>query len=308
MSDRPASSAVLVADCRATLGEGPVWVPRDDALYWLDVKGLRLFRLDAAGAVTQWPTPFRIGGIAPCRGGGFIAGTEHGLAWVDPITGTFEIFDNPERDRPGNRFNDAKVDRAGRFWAGSMDDGERAASGALYRVDANCPLPRITVTRIDDDYRVTNGPAFSRDGRTMYHTDSALQTIYAFDLDAAGDVANKRVFAQFEGADGYPDGMTVDAEDCLWVAFWDGWCVRRLSPAGETIATIAMPVGRPTSVAFGGPALDRLYVTSARIDLDDAALAAQPHAGGLFVLNPGVTGVAEIPFEAEHPFQGIRHR
>lgn len=303
MSDRHASPAVLVADCRATLGEGPVWVPRDDALYWLDIKGMRLFRLDAAGAVTEWPTPFRIGGIAPCRGGGFIAGTERGLAWIDPTTNRFEIFDEPERDRSGNRFNDAKVDRAGRFWAGSMDDSEHAASGALYRVDAD-----RAITRIDDDYHVPNGPAFSRDGRTMYHTDSALRTIYAFDLDAAGDVANKRVFARFGDADGYPDGMTVDAEDCLWVAFWDGWCVRRLSNDGETMATIAMPVARPTSVAFGGAALNRLYVTSARIGLNDAALATQPHAGGLFVLDPGVTGIAELPFEAEPTFQGSRHR
>lgn len=302
MSAQHASPAVLVADCRATLGEGPIWVAAEGALYWLDIKGLRLFWLDAAGAVTEWSTPFRIGGIAPCLGGGFIAGTERGLAWVDPATDTFEIFNDPEPDRPDNRFNDAKVDRVGRFWAGSMDDTERAASGALYRVDADRPIAYNSVTRIDDGYRVTNGPAFSRDGRTMYHTDSALQTIYAFDLDADGAASNRRVFAQFEGADGYPDGMTVDAENCLWVAFWDGWCVRRLSPAGETIATIAMPVERPTSVAFGGPALDRLYVTSARIGLNDAGLERQPHAGGLFVLDPGVTGLAEVPYK------GSRHR
>lgn len=307
MSDRHAFSAVLAVDCRATLGEGPVWVAAESALYWVDIKGLRLFRRDAAGAVTEWPTPFRIGGMAPCRGGGFIAGTQHGLAWIDPATGLFEIFDNPEPDRPDNRFNDAKVDRAGRFWSGSMDDSERAASGALYRVDADRPSTP-TVTRVDDGYRVTNGPAFSRDGRTMYHTDSGLRTIYAFDLDADGGIANKRVFAQFKGADGYPDGMTVDADDCLWAAFWDGWCVRRLSPAGETLATIEMPVERPTSVAFGGPALDCLFVTSARIGLNDAALERQPHAGGLFVLDPGVTGLADVPFEASHLSQGSRHR
>jgi sugar lactone lactonase YvrE len=149
---------------------------------------------------------------------------------------------------------------------------------------------------VDDGYRVTNGPAFSPDGRIMYHSDSARQVIYAFDLDEDGNAAKKREFARFGEGDGYPDGMTVDSEGCLWSAFWDGWCVRRFSPDGECIRKIDVPVQKPTSCAFGGPALDRLYVTSASIGLDEKALAMQPCAGGLFLLEPGAGGVAEVPF------------
>ena len=292
-----APTPMLVEDVRATLGEGPVWVVAEQALYWLDIKGLKIFRRDTAGVLTTWPTPFRVGSLAPCIGGGFVAGCEDGFAFIDLDAGRFDILVDPEPERGTNRFNDGKVDRAGRFWAGTMDDTERDATGALYRLGAD----RVPA-RLDDGYRVTNGPAFNLEGTRMYHTDSALRTIYAFDLDAGGDISNKRPFAQFKGADGYPDGMTIDVENCLWVAFWDGWCVRRLSPLGETLATYPMPVERPTSVAFGGLEFDQLYITSARVGLNAEALAAQPHAGGLFVMNPGVRGVAELPF------QGSRHR
>lgn len=280
-----------VADVKAVLGEGPIWVEREQALYWVDIKGYKIFRLNAADKFESWDTPFRIGSLAPSSEDGFIAGTDRGLAFIRPEEGCFDLAANPEPDRRNNRFNDGKVDRTGRFWAGTMDDTEAEASGALYRVG-----PGIEWFRVDIGYKVTNGPAFSRDGRTMYHSDSALQIIYAFDLDRDGSASNRRVFASFMDGDGYPDGMTVDAEDCLWVAFWDGWCLRRFSPSGECIQVVDMPVQRPTSCAFGGADLDRLYVTSASIGLDEKARAMQPYAGGLFLLRPGVCGVAELPF------------
>lgn len=285
--------ARCVADVKAVLGEGPVWVEREQALYWVDIKGYRIFRLSEAGEVESWETPFRVGSLAPRSDGAFIGGTERGLALIDPEQGRFEVVADPEPDRPDNRFNDGKVDRSGRFWAGTMDDTEKASSGALYRVD-----PGLEWARVDDGYKVTNGPAFSRDGRIMYHSDSARQIIYAFDLDESGGASNRRVFARFEEGDGYPDGMTVDAEDCLWAAFWDGWCIRRFSPSGDCIQVIRMPVQRPTSCAFGGPSLDRLYITSASIGLDPAARKAQPQAGGLFLVSPGVEGIAERPYAA----------
>jgi sugar lactone lactonase YvrE len=283
--------ARCIADVRAVLGEGPVWVEREQALYWLDIKGFRIFRLDDGDDLTVWPTPWRIGSLAPWGEGGFIAGTDQGFARVDPEKNLFELLLDPEPERPDNRFNDGKVDRSGRFWAGTMDDTEKEASGALYRVDA-----RLNWSRVDDGYRVTNGPAFSPDGRIMYHSDSARQIIYAFDLEEGGNASGRREFARFGEGDGYPDGMTVDAEGCLWSAFWDGWCIRRFSPAGECIGKIEMPVQKPTSCAFGGAALDRLYVTSASIGLDEKALAVQPCAGGLFVVEPGVAGLAELVF------------
>ena len=130
----------------------------------------------------------------------------------------------------------------------------------------------------------------------MYHNDSARQVTYAFDLDSAGKAANRRTFLQFREGDGYPDGMTVDAEGCLWIAFWDGGCVRRFSPQAEWLETIELPVSRPTSCTFGGPELDRLYISSASIGLDADARQMQPNAGGLFMLMPGVRGLADVPF------------
>ena len=285
------SEVRCVADVHAVLGEGPVWVSQEAALYWLDIKGRKIFRLGERGTVEQWETPLRVGSLAPRASGGFIAGTEHGIADIDLETGRFDIVHHPEAHLPDNRFNDGKVDRAGRFWAGSMDDTERDSTGTLYRIE-----PDFRLAAIDEGYKVTNGPAFSPSGELMYHNDSARQVTYAFHLDRDGNAANRRVFATYGESDGYPDGMTVDAESCLWIAFWDGWCVRRYSPAGECLRTIELPVARPTSCAFGGRDLDRLYITSASIGLDQAALAAQRHAGGLFVAAPGVRGVAEIPF------------
>jgi sugar lactone lactonase YvrE len=280
-----------VADVHAVLGEGPVWVEREAALYWVDIKGRKIFRLGKSGERTEWPAPYRVGSLAPRAGGGFIGGTDEGIAAIDLDSGSFEILANPEERFPDNRFNDGKVDRRGRFWAGTMDDKEQQASGTLYLVE-----PGPEVRAIDGGYRVTNGPAFSPAGDVMYHNDSARQVTYAFDIDSAGNTGNRRVFLQFGEGDGFPDGMTVDSEGCLWIAFWDGWSVRRYSPGGEWMETVRMPVARPTSCAFGGPDLDRLYITSASIGLNETASGMQPNAGGLFMMEPGVRGLKDVPF------------
>lgn len=285
------SEVECIADVHAVLGEGPVWVAREAALYWLDIKGYRIFRLNDADGLSTWETPFRIGSLAPKKSGGFIGGTEEGIADIDPAGGKFEIIANPEIHLPANRFNDGKVDRRGRFWAGSMDDTERDAAGTLYVIDTD-----MQPIAIDRNYKVTNGPAFSPAGDVMYHNDSARQITYAFDLDGDGRASNRRTFLQFGPGDGYPDGMTVDADGCLWIAFWDGWSVRRYAPDGGWLETVRLPVARPTSCAFGGANYDRLYITSASIGLDDEALAMQPNAGGLFMAIPGVRGLADVPF------------
>ncbi len=280
---------LCVADVKAVLGEGPVWVARESALYWVDIKGQRIFRRDEAGNVADWRPPFRIASMAPRESGGFVAGSENGFAFVDPAAGRYELHANPEPERETNRFNDGKLDRFGHFWAGTVDDEEVLATGALYRLHHD-----RSWRRMDDDYRVTNGPAFSPGGRLMYHSDSARRVTYVFDVDEEGNAVNRRVFREYgDDETGYPDGMTVDAQGSLWIAFWDGWCVRRYAPTGELIEMIEMPVQRPTSCAFGGAKLDSLYVTSARIALDEAALEAQPQAGGLFMLKPGVSGLPD---------------
>jgi len=289
MRDQP--QVECIADVKAVLGEGPVWVAGEQALYWLDIKGRKIFRIGADNALQSWDTPMRVGSLAPRRGGGFVAGTDEGFVAIDLAAGSFDPIGHPEAHRPDNRFNDGKVDRSGRFWAGTMDDSEREAAGCLYRLD-----PDLNWTRFDEGYRVTNGPAFSPDGRLMYHNDSARQVTYTFDLDEAGTPGERREFARFGEGDGYPDGMTVDAEGCLWIAFWDGWCLRRLSPDGERLGELHVPVQRPTSCAFGGEALDRLFITSARIGIEGTEIEHQPFAGGLFAADVGVTGIADRPF------------
>ena len=289
MADQP--QVTCIADVKAILGEGPVWVARDRALYWLDINGRKIFRRTGQGELTSWDTPMKVGSIWPRSEGGFVAGTEAGLAFADEPFNRFDVFADPERALPENRFNDGKTDRQGRFWAGTMDNRERAATGTLYRLD-----PDLHLTKIDEGYRVTNGPAFSPDGSAMYHSDSARQVTYVFDVDDAGNAANRREFLRFGEGDGYPDGMTVDAEGCIWIAFWDGWCVRRFSPEGDKLWELGMPVQRPTSCAFGGDDLKTLFITSARRDLQGTELGRQPLAGGLFAADVGIEGIAELPF------------
>ena len=279
-----------VADVRAILGEGPCWSVRDQSLLWADINAPHLFQWSANSGKQCQTLSENICSIVPRASGGYIGAGYNGLLGLDAAFNIARLG-NPEPGLPGNRFNDGKVDRAGRFWAGTMAHAENANSGTLYRIDAD-----LSCTAIDTGYRVTNGPAFSVDGRILYHTDSALQRIYSFALDAHGTATDRALFLQFKPEDGYPDGMTVDAENCLWVAFWDGWCIRRFSPEGTLLAQIPVPVQRPTSVAFGGAGMDRMFITSAARDLTEAEIIGQPNAGGLFSFEPGVRGVAELPF------------
>ena len=279
-----------LADVRAVLGEGPCWDTRDSSLLWVDINTPVVFQWSAREGVQTHEVSEKICSIVPRAAGGYIGAGYNGLV---TLSDDFAIkhVGNPEQHLAGNRFNDGKVDREGRFWAGTMDHAEHQSSGTLYRIDKN-----LSWKAIDTGYHVTNGPAFSIDGRTMYHTDSAAQRVYIFDLEIGGDATNRRTFLQFTPDMGYPDGITVDAENCVWIAFWDGWCIRRFSPDGSLLAEIPVPVQRPTSVAFGGPDIDRIFITSAARDLSDADLISQANAGGMFAFTPGVKGVAELPF------------
>ncbi len=280
------------------LGEGPVWVAREAALWFVDIERPCLHRYDpASGERHSFRPPWRVGSLAPRAGGGFIAGTEAGFALIDPVAGGWQLLDHPEGHLPHNRFNDGKVDPAGRFWAGTMDDRKRADTGTLYRMD-----PDLRWTAIDDGYGITNGPAFSPDGRLMYHSDSRARTTYVFDLHDDGCARHKRVFARWPDEFGHPDGMTVDAEGCLWIAFWGGACVRRVSPQAEVLATVGIPAPHVTSCAFGGANLDRLFVTTARQAMDADALEAEPLSGALFEVDAGgATGCPPVEFGGQPP-------
>ncbi len=275
-------------DAHCDLGESPIWDAARGLVCFVDIERGIIHRFDpATGVGRDWKAPCRVGSIALREGGGFVAGTALGFALIDPDSGAFDVIDHPEPGQPANRFNDGKVDPHGNFWAGTMDDRKQDRSGVLYRL-----TPDRHWTAIDPGYRISNGPAFSPDGATLYHTDTLDRTTFAFDLAPDGTLTNKRVFREWRDVSGNPDGMTTDAGGNLWIAFWGGWCVRRVSPAGEVIAEYRLPASNITSMAFGGDRLDRLFVTSAAQELDAGAAAAQPLAGGLFeVLGHGATGL-----------------
>lgn len=292
------TSVRCVAQVGAVLGESPLWDESRGCLWWLDIKAQdqasRLLRLDPAGLLTRTQLPGRFTALAPTRGAQLIACSEKGFGFLDPDEARWTPWLAPAGEPPGNRCNDAKVDRHGRLWAGTMDDAEQAASGALHRLD-----PDGQLLRIGAGFRVPNGPAFDGAGR-MYVADSPRRRIYRYPADAL-DSSQRTLFAAFSEDQGCPDGMTCDAADHLWVAFWDGGCIRRLSPAGEIAEEIRLPVARPTACAFGGARHDTLYVTSASIGLSAAARAQQPLAGGLFALVPATPGLAPCAFGASGP-------
>ncbi len=276
----------------ATLGEGAVWVARENALYWVDIKAPAVHRYEPdSGARRTWPMSEQIGFLVERASGGFVAGLQSGLAILDLEADQCVPLGGPELDQPGNRLNDGACDAAGRLWMGSMDDAETDPSGVLYRV-----MPDHRWQPVDGGYIITNGPAFSPDGGTLYHTDTPKRTIYAFDLAADGEIGGKRALVRIADDSGFPDGMTVDAEGYLWVAHFGGWRLSRFTPAGELDRVVEMPVANITNCAFGGKGLDTLFVTTAAKGLNDSQLRNQPLAGGLFEIFVGVRGLAPTPF------------
>jgi sugar lactone lactonase YvrE len=231
--------------------------------------------------------PEKIGWVVERRDcPGFIAGLQSGFAelTLDPVD--CRPIADPEPDLPDNRMNDAKVDRFGRIWAGTMDGKVRTASGSLYRLD-----PGFAISRQDSGYRVTNGPAFGVEHECLYHSDTARRLVYRFELTPAGDIRDRQVFLTFADDWGYPDGMTVDEQGGLWIAHWDGGRVSRFTPEGRLDRQILLPASRITSCVFAGEGLDRMFVTSSARDRDD-----ETQAGMLFEVDPGARGIAPYLF------------
>lgn len=284
------SEPVSVWQLSAPLLEGPVWVQRDEALWFTCIKTPRIYRYDPRTQDTRcWDAPAQCGFVLPAAGGGFVAGLQTGLHRFDEADGTFSLLVDPEPSRPGNRLNDATVDPQGRLWFGTMDDAEAAETGAIYRLGADGQAVRSSPWA-----SITNGPAVSPDGMTLYHVDTLGGVIYACTVDADGSLVQRRVFASIPNEEGYPDGPTVDAEGCVWIGLYNGWGIRRYSPKGELIETIRMPVSAVTKVAFGGDDRKTLFATTANKHLDEAGLAAQPGAGDLFRIEVDVPGVAAV--------------
>lgn len=275
----------------AALGEGPCWSVAEQALYWVDILNRTLYR-HAPNAPTQkqrsWHFEEEISAVAErADGNGLLVSMRHGFAFFDPLGGTLEHIARPEHHLPENRFNDGKCDLAGRFWAGSMHFSGNQPTGSLYRLgcDLHCE-------RIDSNYTITNGPAWSLDQTSLYHNDSARRHVYVFDFDPqTGNLANKRLFLEFEQDDGVPDGMTTDAEGGLWIAHWGAGKLTRHASDGAVMDTIRLPCSQVTSCVFGGPALRTLFITTAAVGLDAAQRVREPLAGGVFAVEMAVAGL-----------------
>lgn len=271
----------------AIVGEGPVWDAHHGLLRWVDAMAPAFHAYDPVRRVDQLTlAPRLVSAILPAVGGGLIAVTQNGLEELNPDTGALTPIHDPEAHLPSNRFNDAKTDRRGRIWVGSMSLDASMPSGSLYCFDE----PGVA-RAVDGGFQVSNGIGWSPDDTTMYFADSGLGAVFAYDFDlAAGTVSNRRSFVQFDASEGRPDGLAVDAEGFVWVALWDGWRVARFAPDGSLDWELDMPVPRPSSCCFGGPDLTTLYITSASIRLPAAVLAEAPLSGGLFAINVGVAG------------------
>ena len=289
MADVPSlATPELVWDLGCELGEGPNWVGRDQALWFTDIKGKSIHRFDPeTGARQSFDAPGFVGFALPVAGGGFVAGLQQGLHRFDPEQGAFELLTTVEPDLPDNRLNDAVVAPDGTLWFGSMDNLETGATGRLYRLGAD-GKPHAA----GPGCCITNGPAFSPDGRTLYFVDTLDRRIDAHAVQDDGSLGGARLFARIEDGAGFPDGPAVDADGHVWIGLYSGWAARRYAPDGTLVGEVRFPVANITKIAFGGPDGRTAFATTARQGLSAGEMARQPLAGGLFsfpVDTPGLT-------------------
>ena len=292
---RPKGKQMTVVDCvldaKARVGEGAMWDERTGHLWWVDIDASALHRFEPeTSADYTWAMPSKIGCFVFREAGGLVVALEDGFAFFDPETGGLEKIHDPEPDLPHNRFNDGTPDPAGRFIAGTMPMGERLPVASIWRLG-----PDRSVERLVDGLTVSNGMAFSPDGKTFYWSDSepSVRTIWQAGYDAlTGALGDRRVFATTVDLADRPDGGTIDADGGYWMAGVGGWQLVRFTPAGKVDRIIDMPVEKPTKIAFGGADLATLYVTTIGGGLTPGTEARQPQAGGVFALRvPGVQGL-----------------
>ena len=284
--------ADVALDSNDALGEGPVWLAESQELLRVDItQGLLLTWSPETGRQIAQRFERDTSAAAPRVRGGFIVAVEHDLVLVDG-DGARTVLATVEGDRPGNRFNDCRVDPRGRLWAGTMSRERQPGAAALYRVD-----PDGTVKPVILGTTLSNGIGWSPTGDRMYFVDSVQQRIDVLSFDAgSGTPAHRRAFVTIPAVDGLPDGLAVDAEGGVWVALFGGAAVRRYDPAGNLSEVVTLPTANPTCPCFGGPDLSTLFVTTARHRLSDSELAEQPLAGAVFAADAGVQGVLSTPF------------
>jgi sugar lactone lactonase YvrE len=278
---------------RAILGEGPLWDERTQTLYWVDIeRGLLNWCKSDGSQAESVSVGERLGCVALRQARpGFVAGLQHGIAFLNPAPLAIETIARPESQLPRNRCNDGKCDAHGRFWVGTYNMDGTSATGWLYRVDADGAVQRVAGPCI-----CMNGPAFSPGGETIYYVDTYGRAVYCAAVDSSGQLSTPRVFTTFaDPAWGYPDGLTCDASGFVWVAHWGGSRVSRFAPDGSLVDAIPLPVRQPTSCAFGGADLKTLFVTSASMGLKDEHNGNRL-AGALFAIDVGIAGVPAARF------------
>jgi sugar lactone lactonase YvrE len=297
MNEKISNSAKVecMVKAEAIVGESPVWSPHERVLYWVDITGQKIHRFNPKTAINNtFSLPELVTAVGLRKKGGLVLTLRKNFAFFDLETAALDMLSDPEEDKPYDRFNDAKCDRQGRFWAGTMDAVNwDASAGRLYRLD-----PDTKVNCMQRDVVCANGLGWSPDNRVFYFTESFRYCIYAYDFDATtGNIANRRVFAMLDkDAGGFPDGLTVDAEGFIWSAHNAVGRVVRYTPAGTIDRVIELPVPRPTSCMFGGDNLDVLYITTARETLTPEQIAQAPLSGSVFAVTPGVRGLPEPSF------------
>ncbi len=277
-------AARLVWPLNAHLGEGPIWMAGEQALWFVDIEGRQLHRfIPGSDQHDSFVMPGRPSFVVPAADGSMIIGMELGLYRVRAgvLAGRLAAIGGD----PNCRSNDATVDAQGRLWFGTMDLARRASTGQVHVFDGS------TVRPVGGHCPISNGPALSPDGKILYHVDTLAGIVWAFDISTRDMLGEPRVFTRISINDGMPDGVTVDAEGGVWVALWGGGAVRRYSSSGELLLSVAIPCAHVTKLAFGGENLRTGYVTTARVELSDEDLKAQPHAGGLFAFDSPVAGL-----------------
>ena len=283
-------NAEVVHAAEAALGEGCVWSPVEDLLVWVDITGQAVHRFDHASGqpVSVWRYPQSVGNAALRASGGLALGLGASVALTDRVGAIETVIELPG-EPASNRANDGAVDPAGRLFQGTMSDSDPGAPvAALHRVDADGSARRVV-----SDVSISNGMGWSPDQSTMYYIDTLTFRVDRFDYDPdTGEIDGRRPFLTFDGTTGGPDGMTMDAEGCLWVAFFGGYHVQRFSPEGERLDTVVTP-GAPqtTCCCFGGPDLDTLYITTARDSIAGVNTEGEPNSGALFAADVGAVGL-----------------
>jgi len=273
----------IVCPKNSILGEGPIWITDTKSLMWLDIKGETLHTFSyitknitekKLDKTTTWILPI-------LNTNTFLVGTKDGVEEYNYNENKFELKLQIEEDLPNNRLNDAKIDKNGNLWFGTMDDTENEESGSFY-----CLKPDYELIKIDDSYTVTNGPAITLDDKKLYHVSSLQKKVFCYDKNNT-TLSNKRVFFELDKNDGYPDGLTIDDENFIWLAVWGGAKVLRISPDGEVDEIVTFPTSQITSCVFGGSEMNILFVTSASVGKN---LSEDVHAGSLFSVDTNRKG------------------